>query len=291
MRALDQYNPITIAVYYLAVAGIAMLCMHPVLLFLSLFGALALCLMRRDLRTRTHAYFAAFFALSVLINPLFSHNGATVLLVINNAPITAEALFFGATSGLAVLAVLYWFASFSAIMKSDKLLYLFGKLSPRLSMILSMALRYVSLFAEQAKRIKQAQIALGLYKEDNIIDRVRGGLRIFSVLISWALENGIVTAGSMAARGYGTGRRSHFSIFWFSWRDALVLCLTLLLGAGTLIPYALGTVTFTFYPTLHLHSAGALSYLCYLSYGALVALPILIETEDTVKWKYLRSKI
>ena len=147
-------------------------------------------------------------------------------------------------------------------------IYLFGKLSPRLSLILSMGLRYVSLFAEQARKIKQTQSALGLYKEDNIIDRVRGGLRIFSILLSWALENGIVTAGSMASRGYGTGKRTHFSIFSFSWRDALLIGLSLLLAAGTLIPYALGAVTFTFYPVLHLQHIGALSYLCYLSYGA-----------------------
>ena len=292
MRALDTYNPISVALYYLAVAGIAMFCMHPVLLSLSLCGALALCLLHHDVQsTRTHLYFWAILVLSALLNPLLSHNGATVLLVIADAPFTAEALFWGLSSGLAIVSVLYWFSSFRAIMQSDKLLYLFGKLSPRLSLILSMGLRYVSLFAEQARKIKQTQTALGLYKEDNIIDRVRGGLRIFSILLSWALENGIVTAGSMASRGYGTGKRTHFSIFSFSWRDALLIGLSLLLAAGTLIPYALGTVTFTFYPVLHLQHTGALSYLCYLSYGALVALPILIEIKDMVKWKYLTSKI
>lgn len=292
MRALDTYNPISVALYYLAAAGIAMFCMHPILLFLSLCGALALCLLHRDLPSaRTHLYFWVILILSALLNPLLSHNGATVLLVIADAPFTAEALFWGLTSGLAIVSVLYWFASFRAVMQSDKLLYLFGKLSPRLSLILSMGLRYVSLFAKQAKKIKQTQTALGLYKEDNIIDRVRGGLRIFSILLSWALENGIVTAGSMASRGYGTGRRTHFSIFLFSWRDALLISLSLFLTAGTLIPYALGAVTFTFYPVLHLQNTGALSYLCYFSYGALVALPILIEIKDTVKWKYLRSKI
>lgn len=292
MRALDSYNPISVAVYYLAVACIAMLCMQPILLCISLCGALILCILRHDVRSiRTHLGFFCLFAITLLVNPLLSHNGATVLLVIGDAPFTLEAILWGATSGAAILAVLYWFASFCAIMQSDKLLYLFGKLSPRLSLILSMALRYVSLFAAQAKKIKQAQTALGLYKEDNVLDRIKGGLRIFSVLLSWALENGIVTAGSMAARGYGTGKRTHFSIFAFSWRDGMLLAATLLLTAGTLVPFALGAVDFIFYPTLQLQHAGALSYLCYLSYGALVALPILIETEDTVKWNCLRSKI
>ncbi len=292
MKALDTYNPITIAVYFFATAGIAMFCMQPILLCLALMGAMTLCILRRDVRSaRVHVGFWALFALATLLNPLLSHNGASVLIVIGNAPITAEAIFWGAVSGAAILSVLYLFCSFGAIMQSDKLLYLFGKLSPRLSLILSMALRYVSLFSEQWRKIKQTQIALGLYRDDNVLDRVRGELRIFSILLSWALENGIVTANSMSARGYGTGRRTHFSIFSFTWRDALLLAATLLLAAGTIIPLALGAVTFTFYPTLHLHHAGALSYLCYLSYGALVVLPILLETEDAVKWKYLRSKI
>ena len=292
MKALDTYNPIAIAVYFLAVAGIAMFCIQPILLCLALIGAMALCILRHDVKSvRTHLGFFAVFAFAALLNPLLSHNGASVLIVVGNAPITAESIFWGMTSGAAILSALYLFCSFGAIMQSDKLLYLFGKLSPHLSLILSMGLRYVALFSEQWGKIKQTQLSLGLYKDDNLFDRARGELRIFSILLSWALENGIVTAGSMAARGYGTGKRTHFSIFKFTWRDALLIIVTLLLTAGTAIPLALGAVTFTFYPTLHLHHAGALSYLCYLSYGALVALPILIETEDTVKWNCLRSKI
>ena len=292
MKALDSYNPITVAVYFLAVAGIAMFCAHPILLAMALIGALSLCLLRRDVkRGRTHLLFWCTFACIALLNPLLSHNGATVLIVLGNAPISLESLLFGVTSASAVLATLYLFASFSAIMQSDKLLYLFGSLSPRLSLILSMALRYTALLWQQWHKIKQTQTALGLYREENIIDRVRGSLRIFWVLLGWALENGIITAGSMSARGYGTGKRTHYSTFSFTRRDALLLTLSLLLTAGTLISLASGALTVTFYPTMHLTHTGILSLLGYLFYGALVALPILAETEDAVKWKYLQSKI
>ena len=288
MRALERHNPFAIAVYYLTVVGIAMLCMHPILLTLSLLGAICSCALYAR-RTR-HALFWGIFALTTLLNPLLSHNGATVLLVLGDKPLTLESLVWGTVCGAGILAVLYWMTSLGAIMTEDRLLYLFGKLSPKISLVLSMALRYVALFSEQAAKIKQTQRVLGLYKDDNVIDRVRGELRIFSVLLSWALENGIVTANSMTARAYGTGRRTHFSIFRWRVRDGILIALSLILGAATAVPLALGAVDFTFYPTMHLQS-GALSLICYLSYGALVALPILIETEDTVKWKYLRSGI
>ena len=292
MRALDRLNPFTIPAYFFAVAGVAMFCAHPILLCMALAGALGLCILRRDVRRKsTHLLFWGLFALTALLNPLFSKHGATVLLVIGNKPISAEALLWGVTSACAILATLYLFASFSAIMQSDKLLYLFGSLSPRLSLILSMGLRYIALLSEQWRKIKGTQTALGLYKEDNIIDRIRGSLRIFWVLLGWALENGIVTAGSMSARGYGTGRRTHYAIFAFSRRDALYLSLTLALLAGTVVPMASGALDFAFYPTLQAAPPSALAWSGYLSYGALVALPIILETEDAVKWKYLRSKI
>lgn len=292
MRALDRYNPFTVTVYFLAVAGVAMFCANPLLLCMALGGALSLCLLRRDVkRARTHLLFWLLFLLTALLNPLFSHNGATVLLVIGDRPLSLEALIWGLTQAGAILSALYLFATFCAIMQSDKLLYLFGKLSPRLSLILSMGLRYVSLLSLQWQKIKQTQTALGLYKEDNVFDRVRGSLRIFWVLLGWALENGIVSANSMTARGYGTGKRTHYSIFAFSRRDALYLSLTLALLTGTLVPLIAGALDFTFYPTMHLQYAGTLSWLGYCSYGALVALPIITETEDAVKWKYLRSRI
>ncbi len=292
MKALERYNPFAIAIYYAVVVGIAMLCMHPILLTLSLLGAICSCALYAK-RTRHAIFWAVFFA-TALLNPLLSHNGATVLLVLGDKPLTLEALVWGTVCGAGILAVLYWMASLGAIMTEDKLLYLFGKLSPKLSLVLSMALRYIRLFSEQAERIKQTQRALGLYKDDNILDRARGELRIFSVLLSWALENGIVTANSMTARAYGTGRRTHFSIFGWRVRDGVLIALSLLLGAASAVPLISGAVDFTFYPTLHLSGGAwpsAWSLICYLSYGALVALPILIETEDTVKWKYLRSKI
>ena len=291
-KALDAYNPISIAVYFLAVAAIVMLCANPIMLCMALCGAAAQALLRRDVKhARQHLLYWGIFAATALLNPLFSHNGATVLIVIGNAPISLESLLWGVSSACAILSVLYLFATFSAIMQSDKLLYLFGKLSPRISLILSMALRYVSLLRTQAQKIRQTQTALGLYKQENVIDRVRGGLRIFWILVGWALENGIVTAGSMAARGYGTGKRTHFSRFTFSRRDALLIGSTVALLAGTAVPFALGALDFTFYPTLQLAHAGAMTYLGYACFGAMVALPILIETEDAVKWKYLQSKI
>ena len=290
MRSFSSYNPIVITVYFMAVAGIVMFCMNPVILSLSLLGALSLYFIRNGLRDgRTHIYSILFFIVLAVINPLVSHNGVTVLFVMNNKPVTLEAFIYGIAAATMVISVLYWFRTFSQIMTSDKLLYIFGSFSPRLALILSMSFRYVPLFNSQIKKVNQTQIALGLYKEDNIVDSFKGGLRVFSVMITWALENGIITADSMTARGYGTGKRSKFSEFRFHKNDVIFLFINIGLFVLSLI--GIKDVEFEYYPGIRMSNLTLMGIVGYFAYAVLVFFPSIIEVKEILKWKYLRSKI
>ena len=292
MKAFSDYNPITVFVTLMCAAGVCMFSTDPVLLLLSLMGAAALFFARHGFAAwRSCWWYSLIFLLSLVLNPLFNHNGMTVLFVLNNNPITLEALCFGAVMGAMIVGVMWWFLSFSGIMSSDKLLYIFGSVSPKLALILSMTLRYVPLFRRQAVKTHQAQKALGLYKEDSIPDTLRGGLRVFSVMVTWALENGVITADSMTARGYGVGRRSHFAIFRFRREDAALLALTVLLTGLTLAGLGLGAVGWVFYPRLMPPELSAMSYLAYFAYGLLCLLPATLEILEAIKWKSLRSAI
>lgn len=291
LRTLESYNPVVVAIYFLLVAGIAMFCMHPILLGLSLFGALLFFFVQKSRPEGGHGAFVILFLAVVLLNPVISHNGVTVLFVLNHNPVTAEAVFYGVGMATMLVAVLYWFRMFTHMMTSDKLLYLFGLLSPKLALVLSMGLRYVPLFRQQAAKVNQAQTGLGLYKEDNIIDRFRGGLRVFSVMVTWTLENGIITADSMTARGYGVGGRTHFSIFRFQKKDALLLCVVATLFALTCVSLGNGAMDFSYYPAIAWGQVTPWTYVGYFAYGSLVLLPTLMEVEETIKWNYLQSKI
>jgi energy-coupling factor transport system permease protein len=217
---------------------------NPILLLLGFLGSFFYTLIRSR---RIPVFYLFLFILLTLANPLMSHNGKTVLFVINDSPITLEALVYGAVSAGILITVLCLFRIFSEIMTRDKLLYVFGSLSPKLALILSMGLRYVPLFRERARKLSESQLALGLYKEENIFDKIKSDLRVFSILITWALENGITTADSMSARGYGKRRRTYFSLLKFRKSDALLLILTILCSALTLIGMAMGTLDFIFY--------------------------------------------
>lgn len=292
MRAFEDYNPAVIFAFFAAAALIAMFSMNPVLLALSLAGSAAMFALRGPGRNwRAHRPYLVLFLVMAAVNPIFSHNGVTVLFVVNDSPVTLEAVLYGLSASAMVVSVLYWFRSFSRIMTSDRLLYLFGSLSPKTALILSMAMRYVPLFREQTKKINDAQKGLGLYKEDNAPDSIRGGFRVFSILVTWALENGITTADSMSARGYGSGRRSYYALYRFRRCDAGLLAAVLALFAAAAAGVGSGALDTAYYPAFSMRAPGPLSAVSCAAYGALVFLPVFLQVEEEIKWKSLRSGI
>lgn len=292
MRRFEEFDPVAVTVWFFSVTGVAMFCGHPLLMAISLAGAVLFFVVRNGAKHgRSHLFFVLLFAVLALANPLISHNGATVLFVVNDRPVTLEALLYGVNSAAVIVGVLYWFRSLTQIMTSEKVLCVAGTVSPKLALVMSMALRSVPMFARRAKQVSDSEKAMGLYSEDNIIDDIRGRMRVFLIISTWALENGIVTADSMAARGYGTGRRSQLRRFRFTAADAVLMLVTLALLAVTAAAIAADSLAFTFYPRIDINVNGTLGICGAAAYGALVLLPIFIETEVSLRWRYLQSKI
>lgn len=283
MRTFSTFHPFAAAAYFAAAAGVAMFSMDPMVVALSLVGAVGLCVLTGGLGSlRWQLSMLGLFAVLAVINPLTHHDGVTVLVVVNDRPITLEACLYGLTAAGMVVGMVYWFRGFSQVMTSDRLLVLLGGLSPRLSLVVSMALRYVPLFGRQMKKVQQSQRALGLYREENLLDQCRGGLRVFSVMTTWALENGVITADSMAARGYGIGRRSHFRKVRFGARDGLLMALSLLLAGLSMW----GGRQIAFYPRLAFAPMTLRIWTGYGAYGALMALPHIFQAKEAMAWRW-----
>lgn len=77
--------------------------------------------------------------LMAIINPLFSHAGATMLFYMKDGnPVTLESILYGIGAGVMLAGVVSWFSVFNVVMTSDKFMYLFGKAIPAASLLLSM---------------------------------------------------------------------------------------------------------------------------------------------------------
>lgn len=290
MTFLTECSPITAAIYFIAVLAPLMTSSNPITAAFALAGALFLSFHKKSTVRRRGGWLLLFIIIAT-VNPLFSHNGKTVLFLINDTPITLESVMYGVTSSLTIVAVLFWSACAAGAMTSDRLLYLFGILSPKLSLVLSSAIRYIPLFGRRSQQIEDTGRAMGLYKDGNVIDTVKGKLHVFSVMVTWALEDGIHTADSMAARGYGVTKRTQFSLFRIRRTDVIFILTSLALVSPTLIFILSGQVGYEFYPTVIAPAPSLWLTLSYVCYALLVLLPQFTEITGELKWKYLTSKI
>lgn len=279
-------HPLTEFVWFAFVLAFSMTTYHPVLLGVSLICGYAWLLrLKRGRGARSLMITLPLFLFTALMNPLFSHEGATILFWMKSGnPMTLESIIYGIAAGAMLVCIVSWFGCFGVMITSDKLIWLFGRFIPHLSVLISMALRFVPRFTGKI---------ISFYKARNNIrpgKKLRTATDSFSAAVTWALENAVETADSMRSRGYGLKGRTAFSIYRFTRRDGFFLIFTLLCSTLTLWGRIYATEWY-YYPMVHgeLFTAGAV--ITYLSFFALCFLPTIYDIAEALKWKAILSKI
>ena len=305
---MRNYHPWVSTVYYLAIIGLTMFSNSPVLLLISFFGAAIYALYLKNIDgqygesndsfggatpgslLKSIAIMLVLISLfGCLINGFFTHNGATVLFYIGPNRITLEAFIYGLVMALLVVSVITWFMSFGAVMTSDKLINVFGRLSPVLGLTVAMIFRFVPLLRKRYKEIKMGQKALGrsVSETKGFINKMRQGIKEISILISWSLEASIESADSMSARGYGLPGRTSYRIFKFGRRDGIMIGIIFLLAAVVIAGFVMGVSTTYYYPTFEVqwNNQGAFTALMYTAFTLLALLPTIVEYMGELAWK------
>ena len=293
--AFAGYHPLVNFLYFVLVLLGAMIFMHPLALTISLAGAFtySVVLSGKKALKFNIKYCIPMMLITALVNPAFNHEGMTILTYLRNGnPLTLESVIYGIAAAAMIVTVIIWFSCYNAVMTSDKFVYLFGRIIPSLSLILSMVLRFVPRFKEQIRVISNAQKCVGRdVSNGGLLDRAKHGLKILSIMITWALENAIETADSMKSRGHGLPGRTAFSIFRFDKRDKKALLATALTGALTYGGAFAGTMYWRYFPSMKGVDIGFISILTFLAYGALCMVPVAIQLWEERTWKRLQSNI
>lgn len=290
--AFSGFHPAVSFAYFAAAIGLSMFLMHPVFLGLSLLGSVAYLWHLRGGRGifRQVGYLLPLMILMALMNPMFNHEGDTVLWYLPGGdPVTLEAVCFGLCSAVMMASSILWFNCCSAVFTTDKIIYLFGRVIPSLSLLISMALRFVPRFKDYLQKTMEVQKAMR--PPETKVENLKQALAAFSATVSWAMEQSIVTADSMKSRGYGSVGRTAYSLYRFERRDALALGAIAGLCTGTLIPWVTGDVAWNFYPAMTgelLEGGPILSSLCFTG---ICLMPLIIDLTEERKWNLLRSKI
>lgn len=289
----DGYHPAINLIYFASVIAAAILFRHPAFLAIAFVCSFAYSVKlggRRALIFNLCLIPAA--AIWTAWYAAYHHFGATPIRrnFIGNE-ITLESLVYGGVIGIVVSSVVMWMSCVHRVFSTDKIVYLFGRVSPRLSLMMAILLRAVPRIKAQGRKISLAQKCIGRgTNQGNILKRCLNALRIASMLITWTAESFVSTADSMRCRGYTLPKRTAFAIYRFDNRDrsfviAIFICLTILL-TGDLFDQT----NILYNPRIIMNRVTPLSYVFYAGYAALCLMPMALEIAGEIKFKRLRRE-
>lgn len=257
--AFDMAHPAVAAVYVVLTLVLTMGSVQPVLTVISLAGAFAYACCVRGVRASVASlrWQLPLVLLIAVANPLFSASGSTELFRIGLRAVYLESLCYGATMGALFVASVLWFQAASVMLSEDKVMALVGNAAPTLALMVSMCLRLIPRFVRQGRLVAAVQEVVEPDGADaagrtrRAIDAGRLRLRLSTVLMGWGLEDSLETADAMRARGWGAApRRTSYTRFRFTARDAALVAALLAGGAVCAVIAAAATSQFQFYPTM-----------------------------------------
>ena len=223
----------------------------------------------------------------------YHHFGVTVLgknFVGND--LTVESFVFGLVIWVRVSILVMWLEAMFRVVSADKVVYLFGRVSPRLSLFLTILLRFIPRISLEARRINLAQKGIGRGADQgNLLCRCIHCLRIFSMLITWMISALALESDSMRSRGSLLKGRTAFSIYRFDNRDrafTVTLCALITLTAMAAI---LGAGKMWYNPRILWRPLTGLGAVTALGYAALCLLPLSMELWTERKFRKARNLI
>lgn len=288
---MDRLHPALSFAYLLIAMVMGVIIQHPVYLCASILSAflLNLSLCGKETFKKLLLYLPVALVVA-LINPVFNTLGETALFWYFERPYTLEALLYGFVVGGMILGMLLWFSAYNYVMTDDKFSFLFGTLSPSLSLLLTTVFRMIPNLQKKLTGILDARkcIGMGAGKQASTREKVSAGAVAISVLTSWALEGGVVTADSMNSRGYGTGKRSCYQRYRFTGED---ICVALVLAVALCVALAAvfgGSTDAEFIPRLQAAPIHVWSLCAYLVF---LLTPAVLNWKEEILWHVLRSGI
>ena len=276
----EKCHPAVNFIYFAGVIAGTIAFQHPIFLVISFLCAFAYSIKRNGWKALVfNLVLLPLIVAFALYYSSYHHFGITVLeqnMIGNN--MTLESLVYGFVLGIVVAGVLIWFSCVFSVFTTDKVVYLFGKVSPRLSLFLAIVLRMIPRIKKEAKKINTAQKGIGRgVSQGNFFQRLKNCIRIFSMLITWTIESLTTASESMRSRGSSLRGRKAFSIYRFDDRDrayvvGMFLCLTL-----TAMAVILRQTNIFYDPKIIMTPITAMSFLFYAGYGAFCLMPLGLE--------------
>lgn len=281
-------HPAVAFLYYGGLILFAALLFHPVFLLTELAGVIVLLLLQGQgkILLRGLPFYLLMSGSVAVLNPFFSHRGSHILFYFMDQPVTLEAVLYGLMMMLVLLTILIVFVSYNYTVTTDKFMYLFSAAAPKSALLALMAIRFVPLFQRRLRQIAGVQRLRGIDTgRGGLVKRMKDGMTLLKVLLTWSLEEALQTADSMKARGYGVRKRSMYTMYKLDRQDTVTLILLAGSGLITLAGWLQGYGKLQIYPRLRPVEHSWQEAVIYGVFCLFVLIPVVLEGKEKWLWR------
>lgn len=296
-KYIDQIHPAVGFFYIAAVLVITMITMNPYLLAISCITSIIVMGYLKGLSElrKNIVPDISVIIFTVGIQPVFSGSGKTVLYYVNDRAVYLEGYIYGLVIAMLLITVFNWCTVMRILMDSEKWMYLIGRLSPTLAMMITMILRFIPLMRQRYRVIHEGQVGMGRYnnlysKKKNVlyafmgfIEKIRHRIKEISILISWSLENSIETSDSMESRGYGLKGRTSYHRYILKKTDMIQMILIAGAFAYVLVPVLLRQFMAYYLPRVYIESVSVWHVIVMVVYIVLAVFPVVFYKKSDIE--------
>ncbi|MEW9124060.1 MAG: energy-coupling factor transporter transmembrane component T [Thermotaleaceae bacterium] len=292
-----KVHPFTMIVFQLVLICMILFYMHPlyVLSILCFVLAMICVLGKLDSAKKTIAFSLYNALLVLMINPLVSQTGKTILYrspripLVGRIKITGEALAYGANMGVKLICIFLIFTLFGMLTDRDEVFGFFSKYAHKLTLTLSLTVNIIHRLKNELQRVRDVMILRGVdFQGKRITNKIKAYYPVLKVILISALEGSMDRAEALYSRGYGIHRRTSYVKVRMEILDYFLLAINLLLlfllGYGMI----LGRGSYLFYPELMPFRLEDLKYLVFVDFVLVISLFMIWGSK---RWKFLKYRI
>lgn len=286
MKQFSRYNPLVNLIflmlfYFLVIFSQSIMCQ---VISFTLINLLLFCY-EKGVNLLKILTKSIIFALIVsLVNVMFNHQGATIIWYFKSGnPLTLESVLYGVYSGLMFINIINLSKFSNILLTTDKIIYLFGKISPSFALLISMCMKYFESFKRQFIEIYHSRKINE--PKNGAIQNFKSALNAVSIMITYSLESSINTANSMKNRGFSTGKRTNYNNFCFNKYDFNLLLIIVLNFSFFIIIYLFCEVENQFFPIFISNVGGNVLILLLISIIFFGCIPIALKLVEDYRWR------
>jgi energy-coupling factor transport system permease protein len=290
---ITKLHPITYIIYYVILTVFAFLFTNPyysLTLAIFIFLLIKIQGMPKGFEIAVKGFIIMGFSIAI-INPLISYRGDTKLLhLFGNNFITFESIIYGLVVAFSLVLMFLVFISFNKAVSYQELLYIFSKKFPVASIIMIMALRFVPMLTNHLEEINKLQSFENKNRKNGFVDKIKNLGNSLVVMIAWALEESMITAKSMKARGYQTAKRTSYLFYKINRIDIIFISFTIITSILSILGLIYGNARITIYPTIGFSFNHFPFDIYYFSFLLLLLPLIYLEFKEEMVWHKISEK-